>query len=578
MIDSFTPASPASSTPASSPNLGWDPVLLDQIQVDLRGIHSPLLLALHRVQASPGLTAGVGLGVVPAPGVPWQELQTLEGQIRWAAQSLRVLMVRLITGGWRGPDLWDGARGRYSDRFLGEVAQGFRPGAIEEIAAHLEPCDPQKLQRAYAQAIEEIWQSVPSDPPDQTHLDRQLLHFVDRVPQFYRGLAFQRRALEGALEQWFPLPDSPLDTSLNSLGDGMRDFWDQDDSPDFLSEPRLLARLARVCQEYGGFPPQREALLSLVRCWWQLESREAAILALLQETVPLTDLSILDSALINVVLAIPHRYQRSANQRYALSEAFRLWQNLAEQAEALVQLGVDPLVFTKAEIRSTDFQEAALQVDRGLLAFVRRIPLIYQASDAQRQALIRLVQIWRNLEQQPQAVDSLILDWQRMEQARRGSPDAPLSPPPEPLDDRPDQWTPQALRSPRQLYAPIVPGGTLTWAQATAAGLHLPPTQAVVDSIQRLAPIVQEGIDRLGRPLQILHWYLPNPSPPNRNRHALGDALVGYVEGLTAQQVYWAFDPWWPGGLGHWAAAPLLVYLDARSDRVRWHCSADPRE
>ncbi|MFZ9736952.1 MAG: peptidase M15A [Prochlorotrichaceae cyanobacterium] len=523
-------------------------------QAEAWGVHSPLLAALHQVQSTPPLAdEAMGLGIVPAPGVPFAAVNSVEGQVSWAAQTLRALTYRLIRAGWRGQDFWNSALGEYSDRFVREVANGFRPVAIDEAAAQLEPCNPEALHRAYQQEVQSLWDELNLDPPEQTQIDRQLLSFVDRLPQFYRGLSYQRRAVEAALALWFP------QTPEIALAEDQQ-------SPDFLSEPRLLAQLAQLSQQYEGTPPQREALLRLVQRWWQLDCREVAIVTLLQETTPLTDLSILDSALINCVEGIPAHYERSANQRYALTEAFRLWQNLEERSAALVQLGVDPLVFSKAEVRSTDFQDAALQVDRALLAFVRQIPLTYQALDAQRQALIRLVQIWRNIETQPQAIDSLILDLQQMEHARRHSPEAPRTPTPATLRESPPTWTRENL----QLFAPILPGGTLTWATATAGGLYLPQEPWVIEGIQRLAGLVQQASDRLGRPLQILHWYNPNPLPPPfSSRHSLGDGLLGYGEGLTAKQVYWALDPWWPGGLGYYAAYPSLIYLDARSDRVR---------
>jgi hypothetical protein len=97
----------------------------------------------------------------------------------------------------------------------------------------------------------------------------------------------------------------------------------------------------------------------------------------------------------------------------------------------------------------------------------------------------------------------------------------------------------------------------------------------IVEAIERIAESVQQARDRLGQPLTILRWYCPlnaeSPfQPRSAHRHALGDAITFYAEGLTGSQLYWALTPWWPGGLAFYSRYPYLCYVDARRDRVRW--------
>jgi hypothetical protein len=53
-------------------------------------------------------------------------------------------------------------------------------------------------------------------------------------------------------------------------------------------------------------------------------------------------------------------------------------------------------------------------------------------------------------------------------------------------------------------------------------------------------------------------------------RHALGDAIEFYCDGLTGDQLYRALDFWWPGGLGRYKTYPYLCYIDAQANRARW--------
>ncbi|PZU95056.1 MAG: peptidase M15A, partial [Leptolyngbya sp.] len=136
---------------------------------------------------------------------------------------------------------------------------------------------------------------------------------------------------------------------------------------------------------------------------------------------------------------------------------------------------------------------------------------------------------------------------------------------------RPPQWTPNNI----QLDASIVPNGNFTWAEATHGGARMPSNQATVDAIVRIAALAEQARDRIGRPFLITNWYRPaaidsRVGDASERRHVVGDAIDFYCMGLTGKQVYWALDPWWPGGLGRYSQFPALVHLDARGSKARW--------
>ena len=103
----------------------------------------------------------------------------------------------------------------------------------------------------------------------------------------------------------------------------------------------------------------------------------------------------------------------------------------------------------------------------------------------------------------------------------------------------------------------------------------MPPDQATVNAIIRIATLAQEARDRIGRPFFITSWYRPaevnaRVGGASMSRHIVGDAIDFYCDGLTGRQLYWALDPWWTGGLGRYTQFPYLCHLDARDYRSRW--------
>jgi hypothetical protein len=173
------------------------------------------------------------------------------------------------------------------------------------------------------------------------------------------------------------------------------------------------------------------------------------------------------------------------------------------------------------------------------------------------------VQLWRSLSTNNQTISTLLEDQKRL--------DTPPPPGAIILFRRPESWTPSNI----QLFAPIIPNGNFTWAEATQGGTQMPLNQATVDAIVRIAKLAQRARDRLGRPFLVTSWYRPPElnqavgGLPN-SRHTIGDAIDFVCEGLTSSQIYWSLDPWWSGGLGRYKEFPYLSHIDARGYRVRW--------
>jgi len=542
---------------------------------DRAGVHAPLLAALHAVHQAPTLSDGeVGLGISPANQVTLAAVETLPGQVQTAASTIRSITDRLIAQGWQSADLWDVDRGRYGDRFLAALAEGYLPPPNDIHAAQLEPCDGEALLQAYVSAVEADHQAA-GLPPNLAFVDSALLNFLEQVPAAYRGLSHEREGLLEAVRLWRKLDtrSAAIHSLLPHASELEPEALPESDRLDIALQD--LSR--RLPLNYAGYPHQREALLRLVQCWRQLPSREAAIASLEKKEPVASDLVSLDPALMAFVQRLPAHYLGKGEQRNALTEAFRLWTGLDSRTTAVRTLGVDPAALTSASPAA--LLDAARQLDQQLLRFIQRIPAAYRQTDVQRAALLNLVQTWRGLETGEAAVRSLVEDLRRLQSARPGSPDAMPAPMPDLLPVLQTEWTLDTI----QLHGAIAPGGRLTWAEATQGGLYLPQNTAAMQAIVRLAIAVEQVGLRLGRSPHIVAWHcsleaaraLPSPSP---ERHTLGSALLFYCDGLTAQQIYWALDPWWTGGLGRFTQYPALVYLESGraiastepDHRVRW--------
>lgn len=535
------------------------------IEAARAGIHKSILAALYAAHNSPALSDGeAGLGIAPANRVAANQVNTFPKQVQYAANTIRSMTDRFTALGWKGKDLWNAEAGRYSDRFLEAIAEGYLPPPNDAAAALLEPTAPNPLKEAY---IADLTIDYKADqlPQNLAYLDTALLSLVERIPRYYGPLPYQREALLEGVRVWRKL--DTRDAAIQSLGATLI----LEDASETHIDPPLTQFMQRVSPNYSGYPHQREALLRLTQLWRQLDSREEAIASLQSNTSPETNLQVIDPALIAFVQRIPAFYQSKGDQRHALTEGFRLWRGFDSRTNALIALGIDPQIFSTPNPDQQALMDIASQLDRELLAFIRRIPGAYQETAAQRDALIRLVQIWRGSGMREKAIQSLLEDIRRMEQARRDSPEAPPKPEPPPPPARPGRWTPSNI----QLHASIIPNGNFTWAEATHGGTRMPPNQTTVDAMIRIARLAQDARDRIGRPFRVTSWYRPpainrRAGGASESRHIVGDAIDFYCDGLSGNQLYWYLDPWWPGGLGRYKKFPNLGHIDARGYRARW--------
>lgn len=537
------------------------------LEAERAGIHKPILAGLYAVHQAPRLMDGeTGLGVAAANKIPVDQVNTFPEQVQYAANTLRGLTSRLTADGWGGSDLWDAAKGRYSDRFIERIAEGYMPSGSEEASARLESCNAEQLLAAYVEDISYDY-GAQQLPHNLAELDDELLAFSERIAPNYGRLDFQRESLLEAARIW-----RKLDSHQSTI-----EAMNVPITGDVVDEPALDKALTdfirQVSRFYSGYPHQREALLRLSQLWKQLDSREETIewLRTSDPRAAETNLQIVDPALVAFIQRVPDEYKRDGYSRFALTETYRMWKGLDSRPTALSELGATPQFLSANKDNPTALAEAAQRVDQSLLAFIEEIPQVYKETEEQREALIRCVQIWRKLERRLDAIQSLFEDVRRMTRANRDSVEAPPVPKPPPLPPRPARWTPYNI----DLGTSIIPNGNFTWAEATRGGTRMPPNQATVDAMVRIAKLAQQARDRLGRPFHITSWYRPadinrQVGGASNSRHIVGDAIDFYVDGLSGDQIYWALDPWWPGGLGRYRSFARLSHLDARGYRARW--------
>ncbi len=537
------------------------------LEAERSGIHKPILAALYQAHSSPSLADGeTGLGVSPANRVALAAVSSFPEQVQYAANALGALTESLVAQGWKGDDLWNIGQGRYTDQFLQSLAKGYAPTVNELTTARLESCNFDRLRQAYLADLEADFKAADL-PPTIAYLEQALLTFADRIPDYYTALPNQRNAVLEAVRVWRGL-DTREAAIASLLPTEKVDLATSDES--VLDIP-LKQFIQPLSLNYSGYPQQREALIRLAQLWRQLRTREEAIASLQTNTSPEENLRLLDPALIAFVQCLPDSYHGLGSQRNAFTEAFRLWRQLDSRATALATLGINSELLERSTSDRTAMVNLATQLDRELLNFVRRLPGDYEELDYQRDALIRLVQLWRNLPTRGRAIQSLLEDQKRLERVGSNPKDAPPRPVPVVIPKRPDRWTPENI----QLSAAIVVDGNFTWAEATHGGTRMPANQATVDAIVRLAKLAQQARDRIGRPFIVTSWYRPPiinraVGGATTSRHLVGDAMDFICEGLSGNQLYWFLEPWWPGGLGRYLNFPNLCHIDARNYRARW--------
>ncbi|MEM6433148.1 MAG: hypothetical protein AAF773_04700 [Cyanobacteria bacterium P01_D01_bin.115] len=301
------------------------------IEAARSGIHKSVLAALYATQGTPPLTDGeTGLGIAPANRIPPDQVNTLPEQVQYAANTVRSLTNQLIAEGWQGKDLWDAAAGRYSDRFLQAIAEGYSPPVSDASAARLEPVDDQALIKAYLADLA-IAYSAEQLPKNLVSLDQALLAFVERIPENYSRFTFQREALLEAVRLW-----RKLDTHAAAIAT-LVEVDDTGSLDEVQLDQALVDFISQADRYFSGYPNQREAFIRLVQLWRELDSREAAIRAL-AATDPFsseTNIEIIDPALIAFVQRLPERYRGQGDQRFSLTEGYRLWQGLDSRTTAI---------------------------------------------------------------------------------------------------------------------------------------------------------------------------------------------------------------------------------------------------
>ncbi|PZU94370.1 MAG: peptidase M15A, partial [Leptolyngbya sp.] len=399
------------------------------------GVHKPILAALYAVHNQPQLTDGeTGLGIAPVNQVDLAEVDTFAAQVQYAANTLRSLTQGLIEQGWSGADIWDASVGRYSDRFLQTVAQGFTPaegdgqGPAQEghrDAAQLEPSDAAALLQAYLDDLSTDYSGAQL-PQNVGQLDPALLAFAERVPPNYGRLDFQRQAMVEAVRLWRQLDTTAAVYEVLSVPV-------VDQVPDEAAlDNALVGFMQSVARYYAGYPNQREALIRLVQLWRAMDGREEAIAWLLTHDpfAHETNLETLDPALIAFVQKIPNLYNGQGDLRFALTEGYRRWFGLDSRTTAIQQLGINPDDLAQTADNQDTLVSTARTLDRALLDFAVHIPTTYTPTEDQREALIHLVQLWRRLEGRIPTIQSLFEDLRRLERSAPSSPEAMPAPVP----------------------------------------------------------------------------------------------------------------------------------------------------
>ncbi|MEM9244289.1 MAG: D-Ala-D-Ala carboxypeptidase family metallohydrolase [Cyanobacteria bacterium P01_F01_bin.153] len=395
---------------------------LFQLTAQRMGIHWPILAALQdthgpAVPNVPNLewTLGVLLAVEKSPGE-----SDLAERSRLAAAAVRRLNDSLARQQWQPSQFWDATGGQYQGEFIEQIAAGISPAADQP---GLSPCEGDRLIASYRRiaAAERTELATPAWKQSQASgaaianrfstldygfVDRGVLDLAERVPQFYKGLAHQRQALFEMVQIWRGL-DS-YEATVAALDLPPINFSKQQ------ADEVLLNFTARVSQYYGGYPQQREALLRLVQLWRQLNSRQAAIESLAASTTPTFPTEAYDLAALDFILRLPQFYKGTGMQRNALAEMVRVWRNLESRSAAINSLGIDPAKF--ASDRPTAMRQDTLgQLDRELIGFLQRVPAVYNGRPQERGAVIRMVQLWRDLDTRQQALGSLEADLQGLE-------------------------------------------------------------------------------------------------------------------------------------------------------------------
>ncbi|MEC4803268.1 MAG: D-Ala-D-Ala carboxypeptidase family metallohydrolase [Jaaginema sp. PMC 1079.18] len=122
---------------------------------------------------------------------------------------------------------------------------------------------------------------------------------------------------------------------------------------------------------------------------------------------------------------------------------------------------------------------------------------------------------------------------------------------------------------------PVIEGGHFSWAEVTKNGSRIPANAEVVDGVLRVAEVMEEVREYMGKkPITINSWYRDPVSNrrvggASRSRHLVGDAVDFVVQGVPPSQTHQRLESWW-GNRGGIASASSFTHLDVRGYRARW--------
>jgi len=183
-----------------------------------------------------------------------------------------------------------------------------------------------------------------------------------------------------------------ITSRLTAQGWNATDLWDEDNG---CYTDRFLQAIAD-----GYSPPVTDPTAGLLEATdvdaLRTVYRAEVNLAYQMAELP-PNLSFLDGALLRFAQDVTNHYHGLDYQRYALLEAVRLWRKLDTQPQAIAALQAD------SEESLTD----QAMLDRVLLDVISKLPDNYAGYPHQREALLRLVQQWRQLPTREGAIASL---------------------------------------------------------------------------------------------------------------------------------------------------------------------------